>query len=105
MGLKLSHAREYYARTLIHIHAIIYCGATSLSRLFLSLSLFSEPLQLFSPYLRDSIIDVTVIDEGWMEGHVERTGAYGPTMSRNSRDALIEFQVLYQICVLLQKIT
>ena len=25
----------------------------------------------------DTIIDVIVIDEGWMEGRVERTGAYG----------------------------
>lgn len=25
----------------------------------------------------DAIIDVTVIDEGWMEGRVERTGQYG----------------------------
>ena len=25
----------------------------------------------------DTIINVNVIDEGWMEGTVERTGAYG----------------------------
>jgi len=28
-------------------------------------------------YLGDAIVDVTVIDEGWMEGRVERTGQYG----------------------------
>ena len=28
-------------------------------------------------FLGDAIIDVTVIDEGWMEGLVERMGAYG----------------------------
>ena len=30
-----------------------------------------------APTSGDTIIDVTVIDEGWMEGRVERTGAYG----------------------------
>ena len=37
------------------------------------------PSQFLSqPFLlSDAIIDVTVIDEGWMEGHEERTGAYG----------------------------
>lgn len=25
----------------------------------------------------DTLVDVTVIDDGWMEGRVERTGQYG----------------------------
>ena len=32
---------------------------------------------VITPFLGDAIIDVTVIDEGWMEGRVQRTGAYG----------------------------
>lgn len=30
-----------------------------------------------TPCLGDVIVDVTVIDEGWMEGRIESTGAYG----------------------------
>ena len=49
--------------------------------LSLSLSLDSTlPSLLLSPDHPppgDAIIDVTVIDEGWMEGRVQRTGQYG----------------------------
>jgi hypothetical protein len=49
--------------------------------LSLSLSLSLHSLLSFisdiTPISGDAIINVTVIDEGWMEGHVQRTGAYG----------------------------
>ena len=41
---------------------------------FLPIPLIFHVLLLVSG---DAIIDVTVIDEGWMEGRVQRTGAYG----------------------------
>ena len=39
---------------------------------------FFNFLFIFSCFhLGDEIIDVTVIDEGWVEGRVKRTGQYG----------------------------
>ena len=32
---------------------------------------------LINSFSGDIIIDVTVIDDGWMEGRVQRTGQYG----------------------------
>ena len=32
---------------------------------------------LYNSFSGDIIIDVTVIDDGWMEGRVQRTGQYG----------------------------
>ena len=54
-------------------------------------------------------IDVTVIDEGWMEGRVERAARLWNAALQLRRETvemlLIVFRVPYQIRVLLQKIT
>ena len=59
----------------LHILHIATCpAAISSSPSFPSLPL-APPLPLSFP--GDVIIDASIIDDGWMEGRVERTGQYG----------------------------
>ena len=53
-------------------HSAILSLTLSLDSTLPSLLLFPD-----HPPPGDAIIDVTVIDEGWMEGRVQRTGQYG----------------------------
>ena len=47
-------------------------------------------LSLASFIAGDAIVDVTVIDEGWMEGRVQRTGKYGMLPSNYVEKAWME---------------